>query len=79
MVRKLLLCMVAFFIGMATCPAQEVVGDSATFTTEKAGKLEKAIKKMETGNITKIRIIGDVNQEDLLSLQAFFISYFTLS
>lgn len=63
--------MVAFLIGMATCAAQEVVGDSATFTTEKAGKLEKAIKKMETGNITKIRIIGDVNQEDLLSLQAF--------
>ena len=71
MVRKLLLCMVAFLIGMATCAAQEVVGDSATFTTEKAGKLEKSIKKMETGNITKIRIIGDVNQEDLLSLQAF--------
>ena len=63
--------MVAFLIGMATCPAQEVVGDSVTFTSEKAGKLEKSIKKMETGNITKIRIIGDVNQEDLLSLQAF--------
>ena len=71
MVRKLLLCMVAFLIGMATCAAQEVVGDSVTFTTEKVGKLEKSIKKMETGNITKIRIIGDVNQEDLLSLQAF--------
>ena len=71
MIRKLLLCMVAFLIGMATCAAQEVVGDSATFTTEKAGKLEKSIKKMETGNITKIRIIGDVNQEDLQSLQAF--------
>ena len=63
--------MVAFLIGMATCPAQEVVGDSVTFTTEKAGKLEKSIKKMETGSITKIRIIGDVNQKDLLSLQAF--------
>lgn len=63
MVRKLLLCMVAFLIGMATCAATNQVGmDSCkTVILVNGKKLKSLIDKDEIGSIKKLVLVCDRN------------------
>lgn len=60
MVRKLLLCMVAFFIGMATCAATNQVGMDSCKTVKLVNgkKLKSLIGKDEIGSIKKLVFQG---------------------
>ena len=62
MVRKLLLCMVAFLIGMATCAATNQVGMDSCKTVKLVNgkKLKSLIDKDEIGSIKKLVLQGDM-------------------
>ena len=62
MVRKLLLCMVAFLIGMATCAATNQVGNDSCKTVNLVygKKLKSLIDKDEIGSIKELILQGDM-------------------
>ena len=63
MVRKLLLCMVAFLIGMATCAATNQVGNDSCKTVNLVygKKLKSLINKDEIGSIKKLVLVCNRN------------------